>query len=185
MQKLDIADHWTRERANSKRRFYKLKIVIVFDSLLIDIPMCCKDTVLLELLWKNHKVNCLSSEKNTRQPYIDHFCLFRALALHLHGKDKFEDETAKIVNFFLFHCEEGNPQSFRMFTSTTFQNVKTCCSSIFLYMILLSLTENSLVKLLFEMFKKRQNCQVFALQRSHLLRQQHQRVSQIFPMHYL
>ena len=44
----------------------------------------CIDAVLPEPLLKNHTVNCLTLEENTRQPYKDNLCLFRALALHLH-----------------------------------------------------------------------------------------------------
>ena len=35
-------------------------------------------------------------------------CIFRALALHLHGRAKFE-ETSKIFNLFPSNCEEGDP----------------------------------------------------------------------------
>ena len=36
----------------------------VFASLLKDVPMGCKDTVLPEPLLKNHSVNCVPFEKN-------------------------------------------------------------------------------------------------------------------------
>ena len=67
--------------------------------------MGCKDTVLPEPLLKNHNVNCLTFERNTRQPYDDNLCLFRALALHLHGNEKLEEETSKIFNLFLNSVE--------------------------------------------------------------------------------
>ena len=70
--------------------------------------MGCKDTVLPEPLLKNHNVNCLTFERNTRQPYNDNLCLFRALALHLHGNEKLEEETSKNFNFFLKNSEEGD-----------------------------------------------------------------------------
>ena len=50
-------------------------------------------------------------------------------------------------------ASKETPQNFKLFTWTTFQKLKTCCSSIFSYMILISLTENSLVNLLVEAFK--------------------------------
>ena len=70
--------------------------------------MGCKDTVLPEQLSKNHNVNCLTFEKNTRQPYNDNLCLLRALVLHLHGNEKLEKEISKIFNFFLNNSEEGD-----------------------------------------------------------------------------
>ena len=68
--------------------------------------MGCKDTVLPEPLLKNWKVNCFTFERNTRQPYNDNLCLFRALALHLHGNEKLEEETSKIFKLFLNNSEE-------------------------------------------------------------------------------
>ena len=93
MQKMDIVVVCTRERANTKWNFYKLTNLTIFTSLLKDVPMGCKDTVLPEPLLRNGNVNCLTYEKNTLQPYNDNFCLFRALALHLHGNKKLEEET--------------------------------------------------------------------------------------------
>ena len=74
MQKLDIVYVCTRERANTKWKFYKLTNLTIFASLLKDVPMGCKDTVLPESLLKNHNVNCLTFERNTRQPYNDNLC---------------------------------------------------------------------------------------------------------------
>ena len=85
MQKKDIVDLCTRERADTKRKIYKLTNLTIFASLLKDLPMGRKDTVLAEPFLKNHNVNCLTFERNTRKPYNDNLCLFRALALHLHG----------------------------------------------------------------------------------------------------
>ena len=70
--------------------------------------MSCKDTVLPEPLLKNQNVNCLTFERSTRQPYNDNFCLFRALALQLHGNEKLAEETLKIFNLFLNKREEGD-----------------------------------------------------------------------------
>ena len=82
-------------------------------SLLKDAPMGCKDTVFPEPLLKNHNVNCLTFERNTRQPYTDNLCLFRALALHFHGNQKLEEETSKIFNIFLSNSEEGDVSEFQ------------------------------------------------------------------------
>ena len=48
-----------------------------------------------------------------RQSYNDNFCMFRALALHLHGNEKLEEETSKIFNLFLNTCGEGDPSKFQ------------------------------------------------------------------------
>ena len=113
LQKMDIIDLCTRERANTKWKFYKLTNVTVFAALLKDIPMGCKDTVLPEPLLKNHNVNCLTIEKITLQHYNDNLCLFRALAVHLHGNKKLEEETSKIFNLFLNNSEEGDVPKFQ------------------------------------------------------------------------
>ena len=81
LQKMDIIDIHTRERANIKWKFYKLTNLTIFASLLKDVPMGCKDTVLPEPLLRNRNVNCLTYEKSTLQPYNDNLYLFRALAL--------------------------------------------------------------------------------------------------------
>ena len=87
LQKMDIVDLCTRERANTKWKFYKLTNLTVFVALLKDVPMGCKDSVLPEPLLKNQNVNCLTYEQNTKKPYKDNLCLFRAFALYLHGND--------------------------------------------------------------------------------------------------
>ena len=61
--KMDIVDLCTRERANTKGKFYKLTNLTVFAALLKDVPMGCKDSVLPEPLLKNQNVNCLTFEK--------------------------------------------------------------------------------------------------------------------------
>ena len=66
-----------------------------------NIPMGCRDAVRPDPLLKNHNVNCLTFEQNTRQPYNDNLCLFRALALHLHGNEKLEEETCKLFICYL------------------------------------------------------------------------------------
>ena len=113
MHKMDIVDICTRERANTKWKFYKLTNLKSFASLLKDLPKGCKDTVLPEPLLKNHNVNYLTFEGNTRQPYNDNLCLFRALALHLHGNEKLEEETSKLFNLFFDNSEKGDVSKFQ------------------------------------------------------------------------
>ena len=83
---------------------------------------------------KNHKVNCLTFERNTRQPYNDSLCLFRALALYLHGNEKLEEETSKNFNLFLNNCGEGDPSKFQGVHMTDIPKVEDLLQlNIFLY----------------------------------------------------
>ena len=84
LNKIDVIKSCSRERMNTKWRFYKLTNLTVFAVVLKDVPMGCKDAVLPEPLLTNGTIDCLTFEENTGQPYNDNLCLFRALALHLH-----------------------------------------------------------------------------------------------------
>ena len=106
----------------------------VFAALLKDIPMGCKDTVLPEPLLKNHKVKCLTFERNSSQPYNDNLCLIRAVALHLFGNERLEEETTKIFNLFLNNCGEGDPSKFEGVHMTDIPKVEELMQlNIFLY----------------------------------------------------
>ena len=76
--------------------------------------MGCKDTVLPEPLLRYGNVKCFTFERNTSQPYNDNLCLFRALALHLHGNEKLEEETPKKFSLFLNNSEEGDASKFQV-----------------------------------------------------------------------
>ena len=84
------------KRTNTEWRFYKFTNVTVIASLLKDTPMRFKDIVLPENSLTNNNVNSLTSERNTRQCYNDNLCVFRALALHLHGNTILEEQTSKL-----------------------------------------------------------------------------------------
>ena len=134
MQKMEIVYLCSRERSNLKWKFYKLTNLTIFASLLKDVPMGCKDTVLPEPLLKNHNVICLTFQKNTRQPYNENLCLFRALALHLHGNEKLEEETSKFFNQFLNNCGEGEPSKCQGVHMTDIAKVEEMLHlNIFLY----------------------------------------------------
>ena len=93
-----------------------------------------KDTVLPEPLLKNHNVNCLTFERNTRQPYNDNLCLFRALGLHLLGNEKLEEETSKIFKLFLSNSGEGDPSKFQIVHMSDIPKVEEMLHlNIFLY----------------------------------------------------
>ena len=70
-------------------------------ALLKSVPIGCPDSVIPEPLLRNNQVNCLISDQDTKQPYNDNLCLFRALAVHLHGTTGLETSVSKIFNDFL------------------------------------------------------------------------------------
>ena len=84
LHKTNVIESCSQERMNTEWRFYKLTNLTIFAALLKDVPMGCKNAVLPEPLLKNCTINCLTFEENTRQPYHDNLCLFRALAPHMH-----------------------------------------------------------------------------------------------------
>ena len=134
IQKKYNIDLCTRERANTKWKFYKLTNVTVFAALLKDIPMGCKDTVLPEPLLRNCNVNCLTFERNSSQHYNDNLCLFGAVALHLFGNQRLEEETSKIFNLFLISRGEGDPSMFQGVHMTDIPKVEDLMQlNIFLY----------------------------------------------------
>ena len=116
IQKLDIVDICTRERANTKWNFYKLTNLTLFASLHKDVPMGCKDTILPEPLLRNRNVNCLTFEKNTRQPYNDNLCFFRALDLNLMVTKNWRRTLRKFSYFSSITVRKEIHQSSRVFT---------------------------------------------------------------------
>ena len=61
----------------------------------------CKNAVSPEPLLGNRTINCLTFDESTRKPYYDKLCLFRALAFHLHGTQRLEEETSKLFNLII------------------------------------------------------------------------------------
>ena len=113
LKKTDVIESCTKESINTKWRFLKLTNLTIFVALLRDIPMGCKDAVLPESLLKNHTVSCLTYEQNTKKPYKDNLCLFRELALHLHGNERLEEETSKLFNLLLVNSTNPDPSKFQ------------------------------------------------------------------------
>ena len=113
LKKTDVIESCTKERSNTKWRFFKLTNLTIFAALLRDIPMGCKDAVLPDSLLRYLSIYCLSFERNTRQPYKDNLCLLRALALHLHGNERLEEETSKLFNLFLVNSTNPDPSKFQ------------------------------------------------------------------------
>ena len=57
LKKTDVIESCTKERSNTKWRFFKPTNIPIFAALLRDIPMGCKDAVLPESLLKNQLPN--------------------------------------------------------------------------------------------------------------------------------
>ena len=113
LNQTDVIESCSREKMNTKRRFYKVTNLTVFAALLQDVPMGCKNSVLPESLMRNRTINCLTYEENTRQPYNNNLCLFRAPALHLHGTQRLEEETSKFFNLFINKMDGLSPNQFQ------------------------------------------------------------------------
>ena len=106
----------------------------VFAAPLRQVPMGCRDAVLPEPLTKNHTVNCLTYEENTRRPYNHNLCLFRVLVLHLHGNGGLEGKTSKMLRLLLEKIGTTNPASFQGVRMNYIPNVEDLVqSNIFLY----------------------------------------------------
>ena len=131
---MDILDLCTRERANTKWKFYKLTNLTVFPGLIKDVPMGCRDSVLPEPLLENQNVNCFTYEQKTKEPYKDNLCLCKALALHLHGNERLEEETSKSFKLFLINCGEADPSKFQSVHMTDIPKAEEMLQlNIFLY----------------------------------------------------
>ena len=113
LDKSDVIDSCSREKLSTKLRFYNVRNLTVFAALLRNVPMGCKDAVLPEPLPKNHIINCLTFEENTGQPYNDNLCLFRALALHLHGTQRVKKETSNLFKIFISKVDGLSPSHFQ------------------------------------------------------------------------
>ena len=113
LKKTDVIESCTKERSNTKWRFFKLTYTTIFAALLRDTPMGCKDVVLPESLLRNPSGNCLTYEENTKKTYKDNLCLFRAIAVHLHGNERLEEETSKLFNLFLINSTNPDPSTFQ------------------------------------------------------------------------
>ena len=100
----DVIEACTKERANTKWKYYKLTNFDVFAVPLIEDLMGCKDAVLPEPFPKN-TVSCIAYQENTGKHYQDSFCVFRALASHLHGNGALE-ETSESSTLFLRNLYE-------------------------------------------------------------------------------
>ena len=121
---------------NKKWMFCKLTNLTVFAVLLKDVPMGCEDAVLPEPLLKNCTTNCLTFEESTRQPNKDNLCLFHALALHLQGNQRVEEETSKIFISFVNKMDGLSHNQFKGVHMNDIPNVEDLLTlNILLYII--------------------------------------------------
>ena len=136
LNQTDVIESCSREKTNTKWRFYKLTNLTVFGPLLKDVPIGCKNAVLAEPLLKNHTINCLTFEENTRQPHNDNLCLFRALALNMLGNQRLEEETSQIINLFIKKKDGLSADQFQGLHMNDFPIVEDLLTlNIFLYHI--------------------------------------------------
>ena len=115
LNQTDVIESCSQERTNTKWKFYKLTNLTVFAASLKDVPMGGKNAVLPKPLLKNHTINGLTFEESTRQPYNNNWCLFRALALPLHGTHRLEEETSKLFNLFINKMDGLSADQFQGF----------------------------------------------------------------------
>ena len=85
--------------------------------------MGCRDAILPEPLLRKGTINCLMYEENTRQPYNENLCLFRALALHLHSTLRFEEKTSRLFNIFINKMDGLSPNRFQVVHMNDFPTV--------------------------------------------------------------
>ena len=78
LKKTDVIESCTKERSNTKWRFFKLTNLTIFAALLRDIPMGCKDASLPEPFLRNPSINCFTYEQNTKKTYKDNFLSFQS-----------------------------------------------------------------------------------------------------------
>ena len=134
LKKTDVIESCTKEKSNTKWRFFKLSNLTKSAALLRDIPVGCKDAVLRESLLRNPSINCLTYEHNSKKTYKDNLCLFRAFALHLHGNERLEEETSKLFNLFLVNCTKPDTAKFQGIGMDDFPSVEDIVGiNIFIY----------------------------------------------------
>ena len=105
LKKTDVIESCTKERSNTMWMSFKPTNLTIFAALLSEIPMGCKAAVLPESLLKNHTVNFLTYEQNTKKPYKNNLCLFRALSLHLHGTEDWKKKHQSYSISFLLSVQ--------------------------------------------------------------------------------
>ena len=138
VEKFDVVEQCTRERQNTKWRIKLITNVTIFAALLKNIPMGCPDSVLPELLLKNHPVNCLLSNKD-KKSYKDHLCLFRAM--YMNGRYNLYSHFSRYFTDFI--SKSGyDPKNIRLVSVEDLPFVEEIVQKNILYTISISNKEN-------------------------------------------
>ena len=136
-QKMDIVDVCTRDRANTKWKLYKLTILNFFASLLKDVPVSCKDTVVHEPRLKNHNWNALLLRKIRDNPTLTiSACSEHELYICM-VKKHWRRRLLNFSTFYSIPVGKEMSQISEVFIRMTFQKLKTCGNSISSFMILI------------------------------------------------
>ena len=169
LNKTDAIESCSRKRMNTKWKFYKLTILTIFNALLKNVPMGSKNEVLSEPLRKNHRINCLTYDENTRQSYNDNLCLFRIPALHMHGNQRLEEETSKMFNVFINKKDGLGPNQFQ---EVHVNNISTVEGLLTLNLVLydINIADGNIIReLARRSMQKDKNCQPFEVQKSYIV----------------
>ena len=105
------------------------------------------DSVLPELLLKNHNVNCLLSNKE-KETYKDQLCLFRALAMYVNGHNDLESQISRCFKVLVSNSGHDRKSFFCGVSVEDLPVVElivqefVCCRETSLHTILISKKEN-------------------------------------------
>ena len=113
LQKVDIVDRCTWERANTKWNFYKLTNLTVFAALLKDVPMGCEDSILPEPLLKKQNVKCLTFWKKYKKALQWQSLPLQSSRSAFSWQREIAGRSIQIFNFFLNNYGEGDPSKFQ------------------------------------------------------------------------
>ena len=143
VEKIDIVEQCTQERQNTKWRLNLITNVTNFAASLKNIPMGCPDSVLPERLLRHTQVNCLLSNKD-KEPYKDHLCLFRALAMYMNGRNDLNSHTSRYFTDFI--SKSGyDPKNFKEFLKKTYLLSRKLIKGTSLYTISIDIQEGEYV----------------------------------------
>ena len=109
--KTDVIESCSKEKLRKNWTFYKLTNLTYFAVLLKDVPMVWRNAVLPEPNLSNGTNICLAYEENTRTPYTDNLCFFRAPVHNLHDTQRLEKEISKFFKLFIKKRTDGAPIS--------------------------------------------------------------------------
>ena len=97
LKKTDVIESRTKERSNTKWRFFKLTNLTIFAALLRDVTMGGKDAILPESLLKNHTVNCLTFELKYKKTLQWQILPFQSLCSPLAWKWETRGRNIKVI----------------------------------------------------------------------------------------